>query len=1410
MASDAALHDGDAPRPVPRGRLRARRAAKWTGIGVLGLVALIGLFFLWLNSELGHRYVVRQINNLEMASGLDIDVGRIEGSLFGELKLYDLRLKDPKGLFFVAPEATLDWRPLAYFRNHIDIRELQIPRARLMRLPELRPGDPNAPLLPDIDIDISRFEVERILVDQSVTGYRHLLGLGGSAKISDGRAQVALDAGAINAPGFPGGDKLVLRLDAVPEANRLDLGLRIEAPRGGFVAGVTGLNQPLSALVTGGGTWANWNGRARAALGGKGFANVAIGARDGTISLNGPVNPGLMMADGPLRRLLSPHVQLNLTTALADRRADTRLRLNSKAISVAAEGLIDLGQSRFENLKVAARLLRPGDVMPNITGRDLQLSAVLNGAFATPVVTYDLRAAALGFSGTVVEGLQSRGRAQINADRIVLPVSATARRITGLDPSLGGLLTNIRLDGTFFFSGTKVVSDNLRIRSDRLNATVVLAGDMAKGDYRAGITGTVNNYRIDGVGLLDITTDLDVFSSPAGFGLSGRVAVRTKRIDNASARDFLGGNASISAGVTYTPAGVITLDNIKLNAPLLRITSGRGTLWPDGRIDIRVAGVSNAYGPLAVVITGTTTAPQVQLRAASPGFGIGLRDVTATIRATAGGYAIQARGQSAYGPFEADVTILSGRGPLTIDIRRLVFAGMTFTGRVTQTPAGPFVGTLTMVGQGLEGTVQLGAEGRHQRVAVNATANDAQIPGETPVLIQRGIIQAVAILYPDAPHIVGDAQLAGVRSNNFSLARGRARIDYRGGRGLAQLFAEGTSGVPFRVGANVALAPDLIRAAAQGQVNRIPFRLARPAEIRKAGTDWVLSPTQLVLPQGNVLLAGRYGNGLVIQSRMRDFDLALLNAFSPGLGLGGKVSGSLDFAQPNGATFPRADARLNIAGFTRTGIAVRSPPVDIALAGELRPEGGALNAVIRREAAVIGRAQVRLQPVSSGASWMDRLLAAPLAGGIRYNGPAEVLWSFAGMADQQLSGPIGVAADFTGRVQSPQLAGIIRANNLAFADETYGTRIRNIALQGRFTSSTLEITQLTGRAGEGTISGRGTVGFAAAAGYPMDIRLNLQNAQLARSDNIGATLTGDLAITNSRANGALIAGDLTLPEVRYQIIRQGAAQVVELAGVRRKGEPLRPANEATAQADNAAPSIWKLDLRLHADNQLFIAGMGLESEWGADLRVQGTTATPSIVGTADLIRGTLSFSGQRFEVTRGHIAFTGARPPNPRLDLVASADIKDVTVNINISGSANNPQIAFTSNPGLPQDEIMARILFGGSVTEISALQAVQLATSLNSLRGGGGGLNPLGKLRSAGGFDRLRILGADDTTGRGTAIAAGFYLSNDIYLEIITDARGFTATQLEVALTKALSLLSQVGTSGGGNNVNLRYRKQY
>jgi translocation and assembly module TamB len=150
-----------------------------------------------------------------------------------------------------------------------------------------------------------------------------------------------------------------------------------------------------------------------------------------------------------------------------------------------------------------------------------------------------------------------------------------------------------------------------------------------------------------------------------------------------------------------------------------------------------------------------------------------------------------------------------------------------------------------------------------------------------------------------------------------------------------------------------------------------------------------------------------------------------------------------------------------------------------------------------------------------------------------------------------------------------------------------------------------------------------------------------------------------------------------------------------------------------------------------------------------------------------------------------------------------------VTATVNIAGTAQNPQITFGSTPALPQDEVLARLLFGSSITQLSPLQAVQLAAALNSLRGGGGGLNPLGKLRSVAGLDRLKFSGADKTSGRGPSVGAGKYIAKNIYLEITTDAQGYTATQIEIGLTKALRLLSQVGALGG-SNLSLRYSKDY
>jgi translocation and assembly module TamB len=1401
---------GNPAEAAPR-RGWALVALKWAGIALGSLALLLAAVFFGLNSAPGKRFIADRIAALEFESGLEISIGRIQGSIYGEMVLRDVALSDTKGVFATSPEIVVDWHPFAYLRNQVDIQSLTSELVTLQRRPKFADTPASdEPLLPDLDIDIDRLRIDRFVVAPPVTGERRVLTIGGEVHIADRRAQVKLAARTLSGGGVAGGDRLALTMDVVPEANRLVLDTSLDAPGDGVFAALTGLNAPTRLRLAGRGDWANWNGRLLADLSGEEFARLSLAANNGTVRVTGPTRVAQLF-DGQTAQLLGPVLVVDLTGSLEERRIDLAGNFASDAMRVQANGLVDLSNNTFDDLRLGVVVLRPSALAENLTGSGLRGQFVLNGDFATPRVRYALNANRLLAGDTGFQNLRASGAAEIRVDQIFIPVTARIDRVTGLDTVAGGTLANVRVNGDLAIDGPRILSDNLRIRSDRIDAGLILVADTSTGLYTGAIDGRIDDYRLASVGIFNLDTDVDLRrTSGGGFALVGRVQARSTRLFNDAVRDFLGGNAVGAANVRYGPDGIIRFSNLTVRAPDVRITGGDGFYAPDGRLALNAQGVTDAYGRVGVRVAGTLSNPNAAVTAERPNLGIGLANLRATITRAGAGYRLNATGDTEYGLLSARVVL--GTGPQTsIQIEQANLAGIDFTGSLRRTAAGPFTGRLDANGRGLAGVVRLSAAGRFQEALVNLRARDTVLDGPTRLAIGSGIVDARVILY-DRPYVVADVQLYDSRYNDLVLTAMRAKVDYRDGSGNARILAEGSRGVPFRVAANAQLLPDLWRVALQGRARGIAFRTASPARIVPRNGRYELLPTRIAFDNGAMRLAGTYGEGLKVQSRLENLDLAIVNAFVSDLGLAGRATGSLDFEQPNPSAFPRADARLTINGFRRSTAAVVSQPVDITFVGKLLPDGGEARAVMRRRGAVIGRMLASLRPLGPGSgSWTTRLLAAPLGGGIRYNGPADTLFSFAGLANQQVTGPIGLAADFTGRVSNPVLNGIVRANNLTYQNLTYGTRLTNLALAGRFSGNRLQIDQASARAGDGRASAQGFISLSAAGGFPMNIAVELDNARIARGEPLATTATGSFRLTKTAGETALVTGNLALPNTRYQLRRQGAAEVPVLTGVRFKPPrgPLRITGDEQPESAASLFDLVRLDIGLRARERLYVSGMGLESEWDADLRLLGTSANPRFTGEANLIRGTLGFAGRSFELTRGRVTFLGGETINPTINLVASEDIEDVTVNVNVTGRAYNPQIAFTSVPGLPQDEIVARVLFGSSVGDLSAIQAVQLAASLNSLRGSGGGLNPLGALRSAVGIDRLRILSADDRAGRGTALAAGEYLTDDIYLEFITDARGFTATQLEVSLTPALSILSQVGGSGG-TNVNVQYRKNY
>ncbi|MGE4432312.1 MAG: translocation/assembly module TamB domain-containing protein [Sphingobium sp.] len=1403
--------------PVGPAAEPARRASwgRRIGIALASLLALLivvvaGLY-IWLGTDSGRRFVVRQVEAMSFENGMKIGMGRIDGSIFGAMQVHDLALRDPKGVFLTVPRLDVDWRPLAFIGNHLDVRSLLIPAARFHRAPQFNETPPSeGPLLPDLDIDVNRLEIGRLQIDPGVTGQRHLLGFAGKVHIADRRAQIEADGKALTAPGVAGGDTLRLVLDAVPDANRLTIDMRVNAPAKGLVAGFTGVEQPVNLSIAGKGDWKAWDGRLSGAMGTEKLADVTLTARDGNFTVRGPVRPGLFLT-GPGRAMLEPVTQIDLTARAEERRVQIDGGVASDNFTFGAKGLVDLGESRMKDLALDFRLIKPGAIAENLRGADIAATATLNGSFVAPQIAYGLTARQIGFGETGIEGLAISGSAALDKEQWRIPVEGRARRITGVNESIAPLLTNVRIDGDLAYANGRLMSDNMKMRTDRIDATAIIVADLNRALYTGALNGRVNGYRVESVGIFNLDTDMDLKTGDNGaFRLGGRVTARSTRLLNDSLHGFLGGNALIVADVGYDSNGVATLDRLKVAAPAFRVTQAQGRYGADGSVRFTARASSDQYGPIGVDVTGSAARPLVRIAAAHPGVGIGLADVVATIRGDNGTYLVTAEGASDYGPLRANVAAITGRGPLIIDVRPgTSFSGMNLTGRLTQSAAGPFAGTLLAKGSGIDGQIQLADAGGNQRASIDATARQARLEGRVGLTLDRAILKADATL-AEQPQITADAQVAGLRMGEFYLAGARGDIAYNGGRGQAKVLAEGRTRYPFRLAANAQFDPQLWRVALDGRLNGVDIKTRAPMQIGIDKGRYILRPATLSVGDGTLQLAGNYGGAMELQARLNTVDLGLVNPFMPDLGLGGKATGSLDYKQASADALPTGEVRLKIDDFTRTSLAAVSNPVDIDLIGRLSPDGGNASSIIRRRGAAIGRMQVNLRPLPPGSgNWSTRLMAAPLSGGVRYNGPADVLFSLAALADQSLKGPIGLAADFGGRLSAPQLTGVVRANKLTYENAAYGTKLTDMQVRGTFTNDRLQVESLTARAGNGTVSASGFVSLNADEGYPIQLGIDMQKAQLAKAQGLEAEASGNIQIASGGGQQPTIKGAITLPETHYQIVYQGSTQIATLTGVRRKPALGRERISGAPEPMETVPANWNLDIRVKADNKIYVTGMGLNSEWAADIRMAGTSNAPKITGGVKLVRGTLGFAGHSFDLQQGRLTFNGGDMTDPVMNIVASGDVEDVTITVAITGTGSNPEITLSSVPDLPQDELMARILFGNSVGELSPMQAVQLAASLNSLRGGGGGLNPLGVLQSAGGIDRLRLLGSDEETGRGTSLAVGQYISDDIYVEIVTDARGYTATQLEIALSRALSVLSAVG-SFGSSSVNLRYRKDY
>jgi translocation and assembly module TamB len=170
---------------------------------------------------------------------------------------------------------------------------------------------------------------------------------------------------------------------------------------------------------------------------------------------------------------------------------------------------------------------------------------------------------------------------------------------------------------------------------------------------------------------------------------------------------------------------------------------------------------------------------------------------------------------------------------------------------------------------------------------------------------------------------------------------------------------------------------------------------------------------------------------------------------------------------------------------------------------------------------------------------------------------------------------------------------------------------------------------------------------------------------------------------------------------------------------------------------------WALDVTLKAPRRVYLRAAGWTSSSRWTLHVTGTTgASESSAAPPTSCAGDYDFAGKRFEFDPRERGLPLDPAEQVRLDLIATREDPSLTASVRIKGTAAKPDITLTSTPSLPNDEVLSQVLFGRSASQLSPLEAAQLASALSSLAGGGG-------------FDVRRAKPAQPSPGL-TALAAG------------------------------------------------------
>lgn len=1331
--------------------------------------------------------VERRVDGLKIGRFGWLRVQGVEGDLWSDFTIKRIAVDDAQGPWVEAHDVRLVWRPSRLLSRTVAADILTARDLRLLRRPKFGPKTGEGGMPVAIHVRKLSTRLEMLPAFSDTRGLYDVTGL--LVLRRDDRGQ----RGRLSARSLlHEGDHLDVAFDFGPK-RPLVLNVDAEEAQGGAIAGALGLpaNQPFEMTVAAGGKTSAGQFKANATTG----ATVVLEASGAWSEQGGQADGRLSLTASSLTRGLADRLGDEVSFMLYGRKTPGELyaldgRLGAENLTLTARGQGDIGERRTGPAGLSLTMQAPD--LSKLTGVQGLGPAHIDGVLKG-------RLDDLAFSGQADVGKLEAGGYQLASVRgpvelthrkqeleLKLELDGAGGQGQGYVAALLGAKPHAEVtahrykNGRLLLRELTAVGSGLKIEASggrTLLGALTFRGNVALTNLQAARPGAA--------GGLEAEWSADQAKAAGPWRLAIDADGRDLALGISELDRLLGGAPTLHARAELAGRR-LDVSEAQLNGAALAANAAGG-VGEDGalafKLDWTASGPFRA-GPLEIIgkaagsgdISGDLTAPKAELLADFdeidvPRMPLKAAHLKLDFQRAADGSTGTAMltATSDYGPARAQTAFAFPEGGLDLKELSVDAGGVKADGSVSLRRQGGSSANLDLaVGEGaflesgrIEGSVRMvdGAAGAH--ASLRLSADDALLPGRQ-FAIHQGRLSAEGPL-EKLPYTV-DADGA---SRN-----GPWRIDGKG------TYADG--GLSFEGG---------------GRFGRREFKTLETAHVQLTGK---VRGAQLELAAsdgGRLNVDARVADGDAdIHVKAEGVDMGLLNEDLAGRadatltlrGRGESLDGTLD-AKLEGARGRGSDPETGLNGVLSARLSGSTLHIEA--------QGG-------NSQGLKANGELDLPAVASASPFriaIDR--TRPAQGRFFADGEVRPLWDLLSDGERTLSGHVRVNGTLDGTLADPRMIGHASVDGGRFVDAATGLTLRDVKFTADFADNVVKVSEATASDGRGgTVSGGGSMSLQRQGAS--SFLLDLKGFRLIDNDMATANASGQAKIERDAAGKVRISGNLTVDEADIAADPPTPSGVVSMDVV----EIHKPVNLASTLAPPArsGPGI-ALDVSLKAPRRVFLRGRGLDVELSLDAHVGGTTSRPVLTGEARVIRGDYQFAGKRFQFDPRGVVYLATNPESIRLDLTATRSDTSLVAVVRIRGTAAKPQITLTSTPVLPSDEVLSQVLFGTSASQLSPLEAAQLASALSALAGGGG-FDVIGGLRNFAGLDRLALGGGGESA---VSVSGGKYLTDNVYLEITGGGRDGASAQVEWRVRDSLSVISKVGGQGDAK-LAVRWRKDY